>query len=90
MSSPAGPTADEVRQTFAALLNRAVLHGHPAPAEAGLDPAVLTAINAVARAWPRAPAALISKARTTFALCERTRISATKATTPLNVNRPRR
>lgn len=81
------PTDDESSQTFAALLNRATIHGHPAPAEARLDPAVLTAINAVAAAWPRVPAALISKAQTTFARSERTRVSAAKLTTPITLNR---
>lgn len=80
------PTDDESSQTFAALLNRAVIHGHPVPVEAVLDPAVLTAINAVAAAWPRVPAALISKARTTFARSERTRASAAKPTTPITFN----
>lgn len=79
---------DASAQTFAALLNRAVIHGHPTPAEAVLDPAVLNAINAVAAAWPRVPAALISKARTTFARSERTRASAAKATTPIAFNPP--
>lgn len=74
--------------TFTALLNRAVRHGHPAPAEAELDPAVLTAVNAVAAAWPRVPAALINKAQTTFARSELTRASAAKPTTPFNLNRP--
>ncbi|AEF36447.1 MULTISPECIES: hypothetical protein [Mycolicibacter] len=77
-------------QTFAALLNRAVRHGHRAPAEAGLDPAVISALNAVAAAWPRVPAALINKAQTTFARSELTRASAAKPTTPFNLNPPAR
>lgn len=75
---------------FSALLKRAVAHGRPAPAEADLDPAVLTAINAVAAAWPRVPAALINKAQNTFARSERTRVSAAKPTTPININPPGR
>ena len=83
------PDAASPRQ-FSALLKRAVAHGHPAPAEAGLDPAVLAAINAVAAAWPRVPAALINKAQNTFARSERTRVSAAKPTTPININQPGR
>lgn len=75
-------------RTFTALLDRALRHGHPAPAEADLDPAVLTAINAIAAAWPRVPAALINKAQNTFARSERTRVSAAKPTTPINLNPP--
>lgn len=78
-------------QTFTALLKRAVAHGHPAPAEAALDPAVLEAVNAVAAAWPRVPAVLINKAQTVFARSELTRVSAAKPTTPIDLNRsPRR
>ncbi|BBX22247.1 hypothetical protein MTER_16580 [Mycolicibacter terrae] len=77
-------------QTFTALLKRAVSHGHPAPADAGLDPAVLDAVNAVAAAWPRVPAVLINKAQTVFARSELTRVSAAKPTTPIDLNRPRR
>ncbi|RAU95194.1 hypothetical protein [Mycolicibacter senuensis] len=77
-------------QTFAALLNRAVRHGHQVPAEAGLDPAVISALNAVAAAWPRVPAALINKAQTTFARSELTRASAAKPTTPFKLNPPAR
>lgn len=77
-------------RTFTTLLDRAVLHGHPVPAEADLDPAVFTAINAIAAAWPRVPAALINKAQNTFARSERTRVSAAKPTTPINLNRPPR
>lgn len=79
---------DGASSRFAALLKRAVTHGHPAPADAGLDPAVLAAVNAVAAAWPRVPAALINKAQTTFARSELTRTSAAKPTTPINLNRP--
>ncbi|MEB3022507.1 hypothetical protein [[Mycobacterium] crassicus] len=81
-------TDPESPRKFSALLKRAVAHGHPAPAEADLDPAVLAAINAVATAWPRVPAALINKAQNTFARSERTRVSAAKPTTPLNINPP--
>ncbi|MDD7814097.1 hypothetical protein [Mycolicibacter sinensis] len=83
-------TDGESSQTFTALLKRAVAHGHPAPAEATLDPAVLSAVNAVAAAWPRVPAALINKAQNVFARSELTRKSAAKPTTPINLNRPRR
>ncbi|BBZ23478.1 MULTISPECIES: hypothetical protein [Mycobacteriaceae] len=85
--SPDDPVSS---QTFAALLKRATTHGHPAPPEAGLNPAVLDAINAVAAAWPRVPAALINKAQTTFARSELTRASAAKPTTPINLNQPGR
>lgn len=72
--------------TFAALLKRATRDGQPVPADAGLDPAVVAAVNAVAAAWPRCPAALINKAQTTFARSELTRASAAKPTTPFNLN----
>jgi len=81
------PKNGESSQIFAALLKRAVTHGHPPPAEAGLDPAVLSAVNAVAAAWPRVPAALINRAQTTFARSELTRSSAAKPTTPIDLNR---
>lgn len=81
---------DASSQTFSALLKRAVAHGHQVPAEADLDPAVLAAVNAVAAAWPRVPAALINKAQNTFARSEHTRVSAAKPTTPLNINPPAR
>ncbi|OBH18811.1 hypothetical protein EHH44_04165 [Mycolicibacter terrae] len=84
------PTDDASSQTFATLLKRAATHGHRVPPEADLNPAVLDAINAVAAAWPRVPAVLISKAQTTFARSELTRASAAKPTTPINLNRPRR
>lgn len=84
------PTDDASRQTFAALLKRAVDHGQRVPPEAGLNPAVLDALNAVASAWPRVPAVLINKAQTTFARSELTRASAAKPTTPIDLNRPRR
>jgi hypothetical protein len=77
-------------QTFTAQLNRAGSPGNPAPADAGLDPAVLDAVNAVAAAWPRVPAVLINKAQTVFARSELTRVSAAKPTTPIDLNRPRR
>lgn len=80
------PTDGDSSQTFAALLKRAVRHGHPAPIEAGLDPAVLDAVNAVAAAWPRVPSTLINSAQHTFARSERTRASAAKPTTPINLN----
>ena len=81
------PQDGAASQTFAALLKRAVTHGHRATAEAELDPAVLAAINAVATAWPRVPAALINKAQNTFARSERTRALTAKPTTPINLNR---
>lgn len=84
------PTDAESPRKFSALLQRALAHGHRVPAEAGLDPAVVTAINAVAAAWPRVPAALINKAQNTFARSERTRVSAAKPTTPININPPGR
>ena len=83
------PTDDASPATFAALLKRAATHGHRVPPEADLNPAVLDAINAVAAAWPRVPAVLISKAQTTFARSELTRASAAKPTTPISLNRPR-
>lgn len=82
------PTDAESPRKFSTLLQRAVRHGHPVPADADLDPAVCTAINAIAAAWPRVPAALINKAQNTFARSERTRVSAAKPTTPINLNRP--
>jgi hypothetical protein len=81
------PPDAQSSQTFAALLKRATVHGHPAPAEAELNPVVLDAINAVAAAWPRVPAALINKAQTMFARSELTRASAAKPTTPIDLNR---
>lgn len=77
-------------RTFSAVLKRAMDHGQPAPADTDLDPAVLAAVNAVAAAWPRVPVALINKAQNTFARSERTRVSAAKPTTPININPPRR
>lgn len=84
------PTDAESPRKFSALLKRAVAHGYPAPDDADLDPAVLTAINTVAASWPRVPAALINKAQNTFARSERTRVSAAKPTTPIDVNPPAR
>lgn len=84
------PSDDASNQTFAALLKRAVAHGHRVPPEADLNPAVLDALNAVAAAWPRVPAVLINKAQTTFARSELTRAAAAKPTTPINVNPPAR
>lgn len=81
---------DDASQVFAALLKRAVTHGHRVPPEAQLNPAVLDAINAVAAAWPRVPAVLINKAQTTFARSELTRAAAAKPTTPIDVNPPGR
>ncbi|OMC11234.1 hypothetical protein A5735_15370 [Mycolicibacter heraklionensis] len=84
------PTDDASRESFAALLKRAATHGHRVPPDADLNPAVLDAINAVAAAWPRVPAALINKAQSTFARSELTRASAAKPTTPINLNQPGR
>ena len=84
------PTDAESPRKFSALLQRALGHGHRVPAESDLDPAVLAAIDAVAAAWPRVPAALINKAQNTFARSERTRASAAKPTTPININPPGR
>lgn len=61
------PTLDELRQAFAELLVRAVAHGEMPPSETGLHPAVLEAIENVARAWPDVPDELIFKAHKGFA-----------------------
>lgn len=82
------PTDETSPQIFAALLKRAVAHGHRVPPEADLNPAVLDAINAAAAAWPRVPSVLINKAQTTFARSELTRAAAAKPTTPINLNPP--
>lgn len=88
MGAPTPPADAEARRRFAAVLDRAVAHGTAALPDGGLDPTVLAAINDVARAWPRVPAALITRARTTFARAERTRVSATSPTRPVNINPP--
>lgn len=45
------PTLDELRQVFAELLVRATVAGEPAPTDTALHPAVLDAIDNVARTW---------------------------------------
>jgi hypothetical protein len=61
------PTLDELRQVFAELLVRAVADGEMPPTETGLHPAVLDAIENVARAWPDVPDELIFMAHKGFA-----------------------
>ena len=67
------PTLDELRQAFAELLVPATAEGRLAPAETGLHPAVVDAIDNVARAWPNVPDELIFKAHRSFARYEATR-----------------
>lgn len=67
------PTLDELRQAFAELLVRATAAGELAPTDTGLHPAVVNAIDKVARAWPNVPDELIFKAHKSFARYEATR-----------------
>ena len=74
MSQTEGPPRlAELRQAFAASLVRATAAGELAPADTGLHPAVVDAINAVARAWPNVPDDLIFKAHKSFARHEAAR-----------------
>ena len=67
------PTLDELRHAFAELLVRATAAGELAPADTGLHPAVVDAIDKIARAWPNVPDELIFKAHKSFARHEASR-----------------
>jgi len=75
------PTLDELHKAFVDLLDRAAAHGSSTPVETWLHPAVLDAIDSVARAWPEVDEALIAKAHRRFARYERAHTSATSTPT---------
>ena len=67
------PTLDELRQAFAELLVRATAEDGLAPTQAVRHPALVDAIDNVARAWPNVTDEPIFKAHKSFARYEATR-----------------